>query len=131
MAALAKVERKDAGSLLKKGHKKMDEKKVGEAIKAMKNQIAIIQKIPEYLGLKEKTDKQIEERQTAIEALQKQLPKKVEYEGGYIDNGFTKYRMAKCPNCDRWHSSRDEIIYCSKCGQKLDWSKEDEQRNPF
>ena len=59
----------------------------------------------------------------AIEALEKQLAKKVEYEGGYIDNGFTKYRMAKCPNCDRWHSSRDEIIYCSKCGQRLDWSE--------
>lgn len=38
---------------------------------------------------------------TVIEALEKQLAKKVEYEGGYIDNGFTKYRMAKCPNCDR------------------------------
>lgn len=101
----------------------MDEKKVREAIKAMENQIAIIQKIPEYLGLKEKTDKQIEERQTAIEALEKQLPKKVEYDRGYINNGFTKYRMAKCPNCDRWHSSRDEIIYCSKCGQRLDWSE--------
>lgn len=104
----------------------MDEKKVREAIKAMENQIAITQKIPEYLGLKEKTDKQIEERQTAIEALEKQLPKKVEYDRGYINNGFTKYRMAKCPNCDRWHSSRDEIICCSKCGQRLDWSEEDE-----
>lgn len=104
----------------------MDEKKIREAIKAMENQIAIIQKIPEYLGLKEKTDKQIEERQTAIEALEKQLPKKVKYEGCYVDNGFTKYRMAKCHNCDSWHSSRDEIIYCSKCGQRLDWSEEDE-----
>lgn len=101
----------------------MDEKKIREAIKTMEIQIAIIQKIPEYLGLKEKTDKQIEERQTAIKALEKQLAKKVEYEGGYIDNGFTKYRMAKCPNCDRWHSSRDEIIYCSNCGQRLDWSE--------
>lgn len=59
----------------------------------------------------------------AIEALEKQLPKKVEYEGGFSNNGLVRYRMAKCPNCDRWHSSRDEIIYCSKCGQKLDWSK--------
>lgn len=67
----------------------------------------------------------------AIEALEKQLPKKVEYEGGFSNNGLARYRMAKCPTCDRWYSSRDEIIYCSKCGQKLDWSKEDEQRNPF
>ncbi len=61
--------------------------------------------------------------ETAIEALEKQLPKKVEYEGGFSNNGFTRYRMAKCPDCDRWHSSRDEIIYCSKCGQRLDWSE--------
>lgn len=100
----------------------MNEKKVREAIELMKNQIDTIQRIPESLGLK-KTDKQIKERRTAIEALEKQIPKKVEYERGYINNGFTKYRMAKCPNCDRWHSSRDEIIYCSKCGQRLDWGE--------
>lgn len=61
----------------------------------------------------------------AIQALEKQIPKKVEYDGKYIDNGFTKYRMGKCTNCGRWHSSRDEIIYCSKCGQRLDWSDVD------
>ena len=60
-----------------------------------------------------------------ISASEKQIPKKAEYGGGYIDNGFVKYRMAKCPNCDRWHSSREEIFYCSKCGQRLDWSDTD------
>ena len=55
------------------------------------------------------------------ELKERDTAKKVEYSGGYIDNGFNKYRMAKCPNCDRWYSSRDEIIYCSKCGQRLDF----------
>lgn len=87
----------------------MDEKKVREAIDFIKTLIT--------------AGNGDERLYTVIEALEKQLAKKVEYEGGYIDNGFTKYRMAKCPNCDRWHSSRDEIICCSKCGQRLDWSE--------
>lgn len=103
------------GSLLKKGHKKMDEKKVGEAIKAMKNQIAIIQKIPEYLGLKEKTDKQIEERQTAIEALEKQLPKKpIEHPAKFAPF----YECPSCGNMDVYGQKK-----CDHCGQRLDWSE--------
>lgn len=97
------------GSLLKKGHKKMDEKKVGEAIKAMKNQIAIIQKIPEYLGLKEKTDKQIEERQTAIEALEKQLPKKVDVWANGTEH---------CPVCDK-DLTYTGLHICPECYQRL------------
>lgn len=93
----------------------MDEKKVREAIKYFKIMLFDME------GMKFKYIPKYYE--TAIEALEKQLAKKVEYEGGYVDNGFTKYRMAKCPNCDRWHSSRDEIICCSKCGQRLDWSE--------
>lgn len=93
----------------------MDEKKVREAIKYFKIMLLDMEGmefkyIPKYY-------------ETAIEALEKQLPKKAEYEGGFSNNGFTRYRMAKCPDCDRWHSSRDEIIYCSKCGQRLDWSE--------
>lgn len=93
----------------------MEEKKVREAIKYFKIMLLDMEGmgfkyIPKYY-------------ETAIEALEKQLPMKVEYEGGFSNNGFTRYRMAKCPDCDRWHSSRDEIIYCSKCGQRLDWSE--------
>lgn len=93
----------------------MDAKKVREAIKYFKIMLLDMEGmgfkyIPKYY-------------ETAIKALEKQLPKKVEYEGGFSNNGFTRYRMAKCHDCDRWHSSRDEIIYCSKCGQRLDWSE--------
>lgn len=96
----------------------MDEKKVREAIEDLKE-------LAELLQNKESSavDSAVEHCNTAIEALEKQLPKKVEYEGGYIDNGFTKYRMAKCPTCDRWYNNNDEVAYCPNCGQKLDWSE--------
>lgn len=101
----------------------MDEKKVREAIYCMKSfaDDTVCEECDNY----DRCDHTMvaDNARTAIEALEKQLPKKVEYDGNYIDNGFTKYRMEKCPNCDRWHSSRDEIIYCSKCGQRLDWSE--------
>lgn len=104
----------------------MDEKKVREAIYCMKSfaDDTVCEECDNY----DRCDHTMvaNNARTAVEALQKQLPKKVEYEGGYIVNGFAKYRIAKCPDCDRWHSSRDEIIYCSKCGRKLDWSEEDE-----
>ncbi len=99
----------------------MDEKEVREAIELMEIQITIIQKIPEYLGLKEKTDKQIGERRTAIEALEKQLPKKVENWNG----------QASCPRCKRLFGNMADIEMfcywdsdcCNHCGQRLDWSE--------
>lgn len=107
----------------------MDEKKVREAIKALKITIDIgEQKIEynktfEHKNDNEPIEKSIEHAKTAIEALEKQLPKKVNYEGAFINNGFTRYRMAKCPTCERWYRSNDENNYCSGCGQKLDWSE--------
>lgn len=102
----------------------MDKEKVREAIELIRMEINTLEGI-ENCGrvIEARKKKHIALYNITIEALEKQLPKKVEYDRGYINNGFTKYRMAKCPNCDRWHSSRDEIIYCSKCGQKLDWSE--------
>lgn len=100
----------------------MDEKKVREAIELMKIQITIIQKIPEYLGLKEKTDKQIGERRTAIEALEKQLPKKVEVK---------EWSPARCPSCgaelsesfgDGYYRHPTFLKRCPNvdCGQRLE-----------
>lgn len=105
----------------------MDEKKVREAIELMKNQIAIIQKIPECLGLKEKTDKQTGERQTAIEALGKQLAKKPrenKIRGGWL--GKQKhYTCPTCGNCllEEMMNERQNTSYCWDCGQRLDWSE--------
>lgn len=48
-----------------------------------------------------------------IEALEKQIAKKVVSRPGYY--------LHKCPSCDyRQTVDRDE--YCWHCGQKLDWS---------
>lgn len=105
----------------------MDEKKVREAIKAMENQIAIIQKIPEYLELKEKTDEQIKERQTIIKALEKQLPEKPR-ENGMHDGLIRKIKYYTCPTCGNcllteMMNERQNTSYCWDCGQKLDWSE--------
>ena len=108
------------GRTVKRGSKK----KVREAIELIRMEINALEGLGNCRRVIEaKRKKHIALYNTAIEALEKQLPKKAEYEGGFSNNGFTRYRMAKCPDCDRWHSSRDEIIYCSKCGQRLDWSE--------
>ena len=66
-----------------------------------------------------------EELKIAIEALEKQIakkPKKIEVEGyRYTDT----YR---CPICEGNFSGTGIAYYCYRCGQKLDWSVEDEQK---
>ena len=88
----------------------MDEKKIREAIEIMRN---------ERPGCGEKIiyteSEKCESYDIAIEALEKQLPKKVEYEDGFSNNGFARYRMAKCPTCDRWYNSNEGAIYCVNC----------------
>ena len=54
------------------------------------------------------------------EAVEKQKPKELVYESDSVfSNGFSHYRMGKCPMCDRYYNSSDEVNYCSKCGQAL------------
>ena len=61
------------------------------------------------------------------EAAEKQAAERINYETNAVfNNGFGHYRMGKCPICDSRYNSNDEINYCSKCGKKLDWSKENE-----
>lgn len=71
-----------------------------------------------------------EAMKVAIEALEKQIPKKPIY-SDYDDNGFDEiipYR-AECPSCGesvefgKWNA--EESHHC-ECGQALDWSEEDE-----
>lgn len=107
----------------------MDGKKVREAIEFLQRQIATLeaQKDWDEYGqplYNETLDETIEYYDLAVAALEKQLSKKVEYEGGFSNNGFARYRMAKCPTCDRWYSNNDEVVYCSNCGQRLDWSED-------
>ena len=64
----------------------------------------------------------------AINALEKQIPKKPEYEAGGYADGELVYDYAKCPICghDFEYGINDwGCEHCSNCGQKLDWSDEE------
>lgn len=90
----------------------MDEKKVREAIKYFKIMLFDMEGmgfkyIPKYY-------------ETAIEALEKQLPKKpdiMDYILGDIN--------FKCPTCKSEYICEKgyEHFYCPNCGQRLDWSE--------
>ncbi len=97
----------------------MDEKKVREAIKYFKIMLFDMEGmgfkyIPKYY-------------ETAIEALEKQLPKKAkenEIRGGWL--GKQKhYTCPTCGNCllTEMMNERQNTSYCWDCGQKLDWSE--------
>lgn len=91
----------------------------------------------------------------AIQALEKQIPKKVRYEDvGYEQYGNVNVYACICPSCDleiikfndndvsekcesddvekMFHSSMVHHAYiglnnyCNRCGQKLDWGDDDE-----
>lgn len=59
-----------------------------------------------------------EEIDAAIEALEKQIPKKPIM----IKDVAETYYI--CPECE-WAVDRFDDNYCSDCGQKLDWTKEE------
>lgn len=61
--------------------------------------------------------KHIEALMIAIQALEKQIPKKPYYEGGFV------YDTACCPVCNQL---LDYENYCYNYGQALDWSKDDD-----
>ena len=55
----------------------------------------------------------------AIKALEKQIPMKViEHKGAFVSG----YKAAKCRNCNHGVISFD--VFCSHCGQRLDWGEE-------
>lgn len=63
---------------------------------------------------------------TAIEALEKQLPKQPNFSGdGYAPDGTFVYDTWECPCCGKeYEVDYDEYDYCPNCGQRLDWSEE-------
>lgn len=91
----------------------MDEKKVREAIEAIKANYPT----SGYYMLREGLD-------TAIEALEKQLPKKPKEEKGAYTHKIGEFRIGKCPKCEVEVSDRFGV--CLDCGQCLDWSWEKE-----
>ena len=108
----------------------MDEKKVREAIEFLQRQIATLeaQKDWDEYGqpLYNKTlDETIEYYDLAVAALERQLPKKPNFEGdGYAPNGTFVYDTWICPSCEGYYEvDYDDYVYCPQCGQKLDWSE--------
>ena len=69
--------------------------------------------------------------QDALKALEKQIPKKPDYEGdGYDDNGEIIYDTSYCPCCrHEFEAYYDITDYCPNCGQALDWSEEERKEN--
>ena len=68
--------------------------------------------------------------QEAIKALEKQIPKKVNNLSEiYLEFGVGKKikvgAYGNCPNCNY----NIDIVgkYCTRCGQKLDWSEENDR----
>lgn len=61
----------------------------------------------------------------AIEALQKQVPKKVLFGimKGHFMNGY------HCPNCKELYVEKMNFEYCPFCGQRIDWEGEENDRN--
>lgn len=91
----------------------MNEKKVKEAIEILKG-------IEEVRGNLPEDGNEIEEAFiVAIEALEKQLPKKpIEIKETYTSK-IGEFRVAKCPNCGKEVSDRFNV--CLECRQNLDW----------
>ena len=82
------------------------------------------------IGLSDKAAKRVvEARDMAINALEKQIPKKIEIrkatnddiESELRDFITVKGRICRCPSC-RCCIHISELKYCWECGQKLDWS---------
>ena len=58
------------------------------------------------------------------EAVERQKPKKPDYEGdGYAD-GYMVYDTWICPNCgEKYEVDYDNYGHCPKCGQEIDWEE--------
>lgn len=59
----------------------------------------------------------------AIEALEKQIPKKPTFEGdGYADDGGLMYDTWICPCCEKdYELDYEEYEFCPNCGQAIKW----------
>ena len=57
---------------------------------------------------------------TAIEALEKQIPKTPISLGEDIDRD-----VGQCPNCKEIIDTYEDYKYCSDCGQAIDWRDEE------
>lgn len=60
----------------------------------------------------------------AIDALKKQIPKKVKYLNRHGDGpDLWNQDYYTCPSCGRRLRNKQHDNHCGRCGQALDWSK--------
>lgn len=81
------------------------------------------------------TSEMAEFKVLAIEAIEKQMPKKPNY---VPDDDTCVYYHWECPECGNYYSYsirktfsvlyNNSVSYCSRCGQALDWSEERGER---
>ena len=92
-----------------------------EAIEQFKERLLITdfkEQIPEYY----------EAMETAIEALKKQMAKKVVYSNRHGQGrDLWNKDFFNCPACGRRLRNKQRDIYCGKCGQKLDWEHKESE----
>ena len=61
----------------------------------------------------------------AINSLEKQIPKRPDYEGDGYEDGYMVYDTWICPNCGtRYEVGYDSCAYCPECGQAIRWISE-------
>lgn len=65
---------------------------------------------------------------TLMELVEKEKPKKPDYEGDGYSDGELVYDTWICPNCGKsYEVDYEEYERCPHCGQKLDGENEDER----
>lgn len=112
----------------------MDDKKVREAIERIHKMRdaynATLRSLPQKTRERSDYNNYVDAFLVAIEALEKQLPKKTR-ENGMQDGLIRKIKYYTCPTCGNcllteMMNERQNTGYCWDCGQRLDWSYQTE-----
>lgn len=84
---------------------------------------------PQGIPLNTTKEELTEAMRIAIQALEKQIPKKPRKTDSYRGMLIRVYAYA-CPTCgnaclEKYMNERQNTMFCWNCGQKLDWSDEE------
>lgn len=96
---------------------------IEKAIEAYKVNLQLTKEeldMPMPIGEEEHVKEWIAYQETAISALEKQIPKKPHH----TYTNMMHKTFGECPNCGHTGLQKDMHIHCWWCGQSLDWSKE-------
>lgn len=69
-------------------------------------------------------NKSVQAIKIAKECIEKQMPKKPDFEcDGYDENGFIILDTWICPCCEEWYETDYDVHkHCPNCGQAIEWS---------